>query len=252
MLRAIDASANTNRWRAQGGPLTLFCGLLMLCAMAAPPLTAGPLVWVAASAVAVAGARVPPPLFFGAMLVPLGFLLSSGAAMCVTLGVADGAPVLGLSAAGAWTALLAGLRAAGALAVTLCFACTVPPATWMALLRRARLPEPLLDLLMLVHRTLFLLDDTLRAILRAQDNRLGFRTARVAFRSTARAAASLFLRSLERAARLERGLAARGYTDGLIVLPPPMAASTGAYVIAVVVPAAVASLAFGAARVLGG
>ncbi len=244
MLRGIDACAHTNRWHAYSGPVTLFCALLMVCVLAAPPLAAGPLVWAAASAAAVAGARVPAPLFFGAMLVPFGFLATSALALCVTLGFDDGGLRLGLSAAGAWTALTAGLRAAGALAVTLCFACTVPTAAWLALLRRARVPVALLDLLMLVYRMLFVLDDARLAILRAQDNRLGFRTLPVALRSTARAAASLFLRSLRRAARLEQGLAARGYTDRLVVLPAPTHASPGAYAAAAFVPAALGFAAF--------
>ena len=244
MLRAIDACAHTNRWHANSGPLALFCAGMMACVLAAPPLVAGPLVWAAAGTAAVAGAGVPARLYVGAMLVPAGFLLTSGAALCVTLGFSDHGVVLGLSGAGAWTAVQAGLRAAGALAVTLCFACTVPTASWMALLRRARVPEPLLDLILLIYRMLFVLDETRLAILRAQDNRLGFRTAQVALRSTALAAASLFLRCLQRAARLERGLAARGYTDRLVVLPPAMAAAPGAYAAAAAVPLALAGLAF--------
>lgn len=247
MLRAIDACAHTNRWHAQSGPVALFCAGLMVCALAAPPLAAGPLVLAVASLAAVRGAGVPARLFFGAMLVPGGFLLTSAAALCVTLGFQDGGVVLGLSAEGAWTALQAGLRALGALAVTLCFACTVPSAAWIALLRRAGAPEALLDLMMLVYRMLFVLDDARLAILRAQDNRLGFRTLPVALRSTARAAASLFVRSLRRAARLERGLAARGYVDRLPVLPPSGQASTAAYAAAAVLPVALLGLAFAVA-----
>ena len=247
MLRAIDACAHTSRWHAHGGPVTLFCAGLMVCVLAAPPLAAGPLVWVAASLAAVAGAGVPARLFFGAMLVPAGFLLTSAAALCVTLGFSPGGVVLGLSGAGAWTALTAGLRALGAVAVTLCFACTVPTAAWMALLRRAGVAEALLDLIMLIYRMLFVLDDARLAILRAQDNRLGFRTVRVALRSTARAAASLFLRSLHKAARLEQGLAARGYTDRLPVLPPPMAAAPVTYAAAAVLPVGLGGLAFAVA-----
>jgi cobalt/nickel transport system permease protein len=197
----------------------------------------------------VAGARVPARLFFGTMLVPFGFLLTSGLALCLTLGFGADGVTLGLSAAGARTALTAGLRAAGALAVTLCFACTVPTAAWMALLRRARVPEALLDLVMLVYRMLFVLDDARLAIMRAQDNRLGFRTLPVALRSTARAAAALFLRCLQRAARLQQGLASRGYSDRLVVLPPPMHASPGAWAAAASLPAVLAGAAFALAAV---
>ncbi|CAH2601108.1 Cobalt ECF transporter T component CbiQ [Rhodovastum atsumiense] len=251
MLRAIDACAHTNRWHRHAGPVALFCAGLMACVLAAPPLVAGPLVWAVASVAAVVGARVPARLFFGSMLVPLGFLVTSALALCVTVGFEDGGLVFGLSAAGAMTALRAGLRAAGALAVTLCFACTVPTAGWMALLRRARVPEALLDLVMLVYRTLFVLDEARLGLMRALDNRMGFANARLALRSTARAAAALFLRSLQRAARLERGLAARGYVDRLPVLPPQAAASRGGWVLAVAVPVLVGAAAFVLAGALG-
>ena len=251
MLRGIDASAQTNRWHDRGGPVALFCAGLMACVLLAPPLAAGPLAWLAASGAALLGARVPPRLYFGAMLVPMGFLLSGALALCVTLGLDESGLAVGLSAEGARTALATGLRATGALAVTLCLACTVPMASVMAMLRRARMPEPLLDLLMLVYRMLFVLDEARQAILRAQANRLGFRTPRIAFRSTARAAAALFLRSLQKAGRMEQGLAARGYTDRLPVLPPPAAAMPGAYAAALAAPLLLAGLAFAMAAAAG-
>jgi cobalt/nickel transport system permease protein len=244
MMRAIDACAQTNRWRTQAGPLALLCGGLLAVALLAPPLAAGPLTFAAATATAVLGARVPARLFFQALLVPVGFLLVGAPALAVSLGVVDGSWTIGVDAAGAWLALAVTLRAAGALAVTLCFACTVPTASWIALLRRAHVPEALLDLLMLVYRMMFVLDEARLAIVRAQDNRLGFRTARVALRSTARAAAALVLRSLQRAMRSEQGLAARGYTDRLPVLPPPMAAGLPAYAAAAAVPPLLGALAF--------
>ncbi len=248
MLHAIDACAHTNRWRTQGGPMALFCAGLMGCALLAPPLAAAPFVAAAASAAAVLGARVPAALFFRTLLVPAGFLATGALALCVTLDLQHAR--LGLSAAGAATALTTTLRAAACVTVTLCFACTVPTAQWIALLRRARVPEVVLDLLLLVYRTLFVLDAEFLAIRRAQDNRLGFRTARVAGRNAARAVAVLFLRSLQRAARLERGLAARGYVDRLPVLTPPSTATRGTYAVAALLPAlvAVAALALGAGR----
>jgi cobalt/nickel transport system permease protein len=250
MLRAIEACANTNRWHRHTGPVALFCAGLMACVLLAPPLVAGPLVGAAAGLAAVAGAGVPARLFLGAMLVPLGFLATSALALCVTLGFDHGLTI-GLSAAGAAMALRAEVRAAGALTVTLCFACTVPAAGWMALLRRAGTPEALLDLLMLVHRALFILDEARISMVRALDNRLGFATKRLMLRSAAQAMALLFLRSLDRAARLERGLAARGYVDRLPVLPPEAAASPVGWMLAAGVPALLGAAAFGLARALG-
>jgi cobalt/nickel transport system permease protein len=243
MLRGIDACAHTNRWRANSGPVALLCAGLMACVLLAPPMTAGPLVGLTAAGVAMAGAGVPVGLYVSALVVPAGFLAMGSLALCVTLGLVDGRPVLGFSADGAWIALETALRAGGAVAVTLCFACIVSTAQLVALLRRAGVPEALLDLLQLVHRTLFVFDTELATILRAQDNRLGFRTWRVALRSAGRAGAALFVRSLQRAAQMERGLAARGYTDRLPVLPPRNAATLVQYALAGGVPVIVAATA---------
>jgi cobalt/nickel transport system permease protein len=250
MLQRVDACAHTNRWRTKSGPVTVFCGGLMACALLGPPLSVGPLVWAAATGAALLGARVPPGLFFRFMAVPLGFLATSALALCVTVSVANGAIAIGFTADGARTAMTAGLRAAGAVSVTLFFACTVASVQWVALLRRAHVPEALLDLIRLVYRTVFLLDAQRAALVRAQDNRLGFRNTRVALRSTARTFATLFVRSLQRAARLERGLAARGYTDRLPVLRPPSSASAGDYVAAVGVPAIIFTVAVLLGKVL--
>jgi cobalt/nickel transport system permease protein len=240
MLHLVDACAHTNRWRTKSGPVALFCGGLMVCVLLAPPRTAGPLVWVVATAAALAGAQVPAGLYFRMMAVPLAFLAMSALALCVTVSFADGAFSVGFTADGARTAVDAGLRAAGAVAVTLCFACLVSCAQWIALLRRAHVPDPLLDMLQLVYRTIFVLDAQRIAIVRAQDNRLGFRTTRVALRSAARAFAALFVRSLQRAAQLERGLAARGYTNRLPVLQPRSTATRRDYEAALAIPAAMA------------
>lgn len=243
MLRFVDACAHTNRWRTKSGPVALFCAGLMVCVLLAPPRAAGLLVWMVATFGAIAGARVPAGLFLRLMAVPLGFLATSALALCATVGFADGVFSIGFTADGARTALDAGLRAAGAVAVTLCFACIVASAQWIALLRRAHVPDPLLDMLQLVYRTIFVLDEQRVAIVRAQDNRLGFRTTRVALRSAARAFAALFLRSLQRAARMERGLAARGYTNRLPVLQPRSTATRRDYAAAFAVPVAVAAVA---------
>jgi len=250
MLQRVDACAHTNRWRNKSGPVALFSAGLMACALLGPPLSVGPLVWMAATAAALFGARVPAGLFFRFMAVPLGFLVTSALALCLTVTIADGGLAIGFTADGARTAAIAGVRAAGAVSVTLFFACTVACAQWVAMLRRAHVPAALLDLIQLVYRTVFLLDVQRAALVRAQDNRLGFRNTRVAMRSTARTFATLFVRSLQRAARLERGLAARGYTDRLPVLAPPSTATASDYAAAVGVPATIFTVAVVLGKVL--
>jgi len=242
MLRQVDTSACTNRWRHHSEAVAVFCGGLMLCALLAPPLRAAPAVAGVAAGATLAGARVPPRDYLRALLVPVFFIATSAAALSISVTWTDGLR-LAYSAVGARTALEAGLRAFGCIAVTMLFAFTVPFAQWLTLLRRLHAPEALLDLILVTYRTIFLLDEGLASIGRAQTGRLGYRDVRRAHRSVSLAAGALFLRSLNQARRLERGLAARNYSGRLTVLLPPSRTRARHLALALAVPALVAALA---------
>jgi len=207
----------------------------MLCALLAPPLTGAPLVFATSCVAAIVFAGIPADAYFRALLLPTGFLLASAAGLCVSFGWSDGCH-LSFTAEGARTAMQTGLRALAALSVTLLFAFTVPLPHGIDLLRRMRIPEALLDLILLTYRNIFLLDDGLSAILRAQRNRLGHADWRRSLRSCGLAGGALFVRALTRAMRLERGLAARNYSGRLTVLIPPSATSPRHLALATSVP----------------
>jgi cobalt/nickel transport system permease protein len=244
MLRRIDLNAHTNRWRAKTGAVTLLCAGLMACALLLPPVTCAPLILATTWLAALAGARVPARDFAQAFLVPLGFLAAGALALCLSLDrEAAGGLRLALAPEGARTALQTTCRATAALSVTLLHAFTTPLPRTLALLRRLRVPGALTDLMDIACRTIFLLDESRAAILRAQQNRLGYRDARRALRSAGLAAAALFLRTHARAGRLERGLQARGYDGGALpVLLPPSTATPRDYALALALPALIAAL----------
>lgn len=240
MLRRVDTSAHLNRWRDKSGPVAVLCAGLMLCALLLPPWPGALFVLGVALSAAVAGAGVPVGVVARAFAAPLGFLLTSAGVLCVSVRWSEGGPHFVFAPAGLVTAATAGARALAAVGVTLLFALTVPLTQQLDLLRRLRVPEVLLDLMLLTYRTLFLLDDCQREILHAQRNRLGYRTARLALHSSGLAAHALFCRAMERSARMERGLAARGYTGRLAVLLPTTRTRGIDYVFALAVPLAVA------------
>jgi len=236
-LRDIEASAYTNRWRMKSGPVAVYCAGLMACAMLLPSHGASLVTRGVAWTAALAGARVPPRTYALALLVPGGFIGLSAIVLCLSLNTtADGLPTLIWSANGARQAVTTALRSLAAVSVTLLFACTVPCTNWLAWLRRARTPESLLDLILLVYRMLFLLDDQRASLIRAQQNRLGYLAVGTTLRSAAFAASALFVRSMERASRMERGLAARGYTDRLPTLPGSSLAKRADYALAISFP----------------
>lgn len=240
MLRRVDTSAHLNRWRDKTGPVALLCCGLMLCAMLLPPWPGAALVLGVAVFAAVIGAHVPARLLARALAVPLGFLATSGLVLCVSLSWGNGGLHWAFAPAGAASATTAGARALAAVSVTLLFALTIPLPQQLELLRRLRLPEALLDLMLLTYRTLFLLEDCRTEILQAQRNRLGYRTARLALHSSGLAAHALFVRAMDRAARLERGMAARGYSGRLTVLTPPQQTRYRDYFFALTLPLLVA------------
>lgn len=101
---------------------------------------------------------------------------------------------LGVAAAGAATAVTGLVRGlAGTLAVFV-LAATTPMVDIIGGLRRARVPDPLIDVAGVTYRLLFVLLDSTRTILEAQAARLGYADRRLALRS----AASLLVAILNR------------------------------------------------------
>lgn len=226
-MLVIDRHAWTNRWRAHHpGERLLLAGGGLLLALTLPPLTAGPLLVALMAAATVAGAGVPPRAFLGVMAVPAGFLLAGAPFLAVSLDLKDGVH-LGWSATGAVLALSVSLRALGATACLAFLALTTPAAELVPWLRRLGVPAVLIEIALLIYRLIFILMERAAAGRQAQAARLGYRDARRGLRSLALLVATLLQRALERARRLEVGLAARGYTGELRVIGPVRVLSRG-------------------------
>ncbi|MGZ8371048.1 MAG: cobalt ECF transporter T component CbiQ [Caulobacteraceae bacterium] len=214
-MTAVDRLAHRNAWsrRHPADKLVLAGGLLLL-SIALPPLPGAALVLASALGAAILGARVPPADLARLMAVPAAFILS-------------GALVLAIAPAGALTAVDVSLRATAASASLLLLMTTTPISDLLGLLRAARIPAPLVDVVLLVYRFIMLVIGGAEAIRTAQTSRLGYTSLRRSIRSVGLLAAALLPRSLDRGRRLEIGLAARAYDGNLCVLgsaPPPSAA----------------------------
>jgi cobalt/nickel transport system permease protein len=185
-MYAIDRYAWTNRWyRHHPGERLLLAGGGLLLALALPPLTAGPLLCALMAGATVVGARVPARAFLGVMALPAGFLLTSAPFLALSLDLSDGVR-LAYSPAGAAAALTVTLRSLGALSCLACLALTTPVAELVPWLRRVGVPAAVVEIALLIYRLIFIFME----------------------------------RALERARRLEVGLAARGYVGELRVLTP--------------------------------
>jgi len=217
---ASDRLAHTSRWRTR--PLAekslLALGLLAL-AVTLPPWPGAALVLAVAVGAALA-AGTPLPALLRLMAGPAAFILTGSAALLVEVG--DG---IRLSPAGAEQAGQLALRAFAAIAAMLLLAVTTPASELVQGLRRLGLSAEVAEVALATYRFLFVLQDTATAINATQAARLGHVGWRRRIRSSGLLAASLLPRAMDRAHRLEQGLAARGFDGSLRTLSPRRPAS---------------------------
>ncbi|MBV2365489.1 cobalt ECF transporter T component CbiQ [Streptomonospora nanhaiensis] len=216
-MPAIDAAAYRSPWRRLHPAVkgVLFGGLLV-CALVLPAWPAAPLAAAAAVGAVLGPARVAPRAYAGAVWGPLLFVLTGAAALLVSVGGPGGAVAMAADG-GARAAEVAG-RAAAAVCCQVGFACTTPLAEVLPRLTRAGVPEPVVEVVALVYRMLFVALEGVRRIQAAQAARLGYSGWRPWIRSAGALGAALFVRSYDRSRRLQRGLECRGYTGALTVL----------------------------------
>lgn len=217
---SADRLAQTSRWRHW--PLrdkaVLALGLLAL-ALALQPWPGGAVILAAAAAAALTAGTSPGALLRLA-LPPLGFVATG----CLTLLIDIGPHGFGWAADHGERAMAVGLRAAAGIASLLLLSVTSSAASVIQGLRRIGLPPEIAEVALTTYRFLFLLLDTASAIHTTQAARLGHVGWRRSIRSTGRLAAALLPRALDRAQRLEQGLAARGFNGTLPTLAPPRSA----------------------------
>ena len=213
----IETAAYASRWQgvAPSAKALFALGGMGAAWVATRPGTLAVLAAVLALA-ALIGARVPLRTYVAVALPPLGFLLLSCLTMLVTPGV-DGSWHWANSM---WPAVA---RTAGCslamLAALLGFVLTTPLPDLLALLRRLRTPELLLDLMALCYRMLFVLRQAWEEGVTAQSARLGYRGWRHAWRSTGLLAGQMAVQVWQRASALQMAADARGYQGQLRFLP---------------------------------
>lgn len=220
-MHTVERLAYTNRWRQRhpADKLILGGGLLVL-AVVLPPWPGDALVLLAAAAAALLGARLPLADYSRLLAVPAGFLLPGVAVLAVSLEFSGAGPLLHVGEEGLAQAVSALLRAMAATAALLLIVLTTPFTELLALSSRLRLPAVLLDLMLMIYRFSTLTIETAALGRTAQASRLGYAGFGRSIRSAGLLAAGLLPRVLDRAARLQVGLTARGYTGELRVLAP--------------------------------
>lgn len=218
----IEQAAYGNRWRrasaAAKGSFAL-AGLLAAFLANAPQNALG--VAIVLAACTVLGAGVAWRLYLRVAAPAVGFLLLS----CLTLAVSvtldeAGWPVWRLApeTLAQVTAIVA--RALAALAALLGLVLTTPLPDLIALLRHLKVPEVVLDLMVLCYRMLFVFSSAAQDILDAQHARLGYSSRRRSLQSLGLLAASLAVQIWQRARSLHQATLARNGDGPLRFLAP--------------------------------
>ena len=222
----IEQSAYANRWRRVApAAKALFALAGFVAAFAArTPSAAGAVALVLAGAT-LAGARVPLTRYLRVAAPALAFLALSCVSLAFSLDLSGGdATTLALAAPdNARRVAEVGARSLGALAALLFLVLTTPLIDLIALLRRLRVPEILLEIMVLCYRMLFVFSAALQDTATAQRARLGYASTRLTRRSLGLLAANLTLQVWQRAQGLHRAAQARNGNGALRLLSPEFA-----------------------------
>ncbi|VBB68758.1 Transmembrane component CbiQ of energizing module of cobalt ECF transporter [invertebrate metagenome] len=213
-MRLVDRLAGANRLTCRHPleKILLACGLLG-ANFVVPPWPGAALVLGTMTAATVGIARLPFREWFRVLLWPMGFLVAGSSVMALTVDPAS--VMVSVHLEGVQTAALTSLRALAAVSCLAFLALTTPMADIGWLLSRAGMPQPVIELALLTYRFTMLLVDMASHGVTAQKARLGWQGPWQAARAANLLAAALLPRALERARRLETGLAARGFTGAL-------------------------------------
>ena len=220
----IEQCAYGNRWRFVSPAAKAVFGLGgFVAAFAAGRAEVAFAVATAIAAITLLGAGIPAGRDLRIALPPLGFLLLGCLSLAYSLDFADNGLTLRWLPEG-WTPLLQlAARSLGALAAMLFLALTTPMVDLIAFFRRLRVPEVLLEIMVLCYRMLFVFSEALHDTRTAQAARLGYATPRLALRSLGSLTANLTVQIWQRAHALHVAAQSRNNDGALRFLEPEYA-----------------------------
>ena len=191
------------------------CG--MVAAFAAGSPRAALLVVLILSAVTFVGARVSVLRYLRVAAPPLLFLLISSLSLLISLDFGGSAAGISLHLAESDFSRIAqaGSRSLACLTALLFLALTTPLSDIISLLRRCKVPETLLDIMILCYRTLFVLSEAVHDTMTAQSARLGYTTMSISMRSLGGLISNLIVQVWQRSLALHIAAQARN-NDGAL------------------------------------
>jgi len=219
----IDQNAYTNRWRQVNPAAKAVFGICGICAafLAGQTWLAGTLALIIAL-ITIVGAGIPVSQYLRAIAPALFFLGISAMTLLVSF---DGSGITFTGVGHNQAMQLCG-RATASITALLFLALTTPMSEIIALLRKLKLPDLMLDIAVIGYRMLFVLLATVRQIQTAQAARLGYDGPRHAFRSLGQMIAAVTLQVWQRATALDLAAETR-CSNGTLHFITPVYADTG-------------------------
>jgi cobalt/nickel transport system permease protein len=216
----IEQSAYANRWRAVApGAKGLFAlGALVAAFVVASRPAGGLLLASFVVAVTVFGAGVRAAIYARVAWPPLSFLLIGSLSLLVAVDLQNSS--IGIHLQSQHEAFVVIARSCGALAAMLFLVTTTPLTDLIALLRRLKTPELLLDIMVLCYRVLFVFSEAVHDMQTAQAARLGYADTRRSLHSLGNLAANLLAQVWQRSRGLHQAALARNNDGPLRFLAP--------------------------------
>lgn len=223
-VRSIDYFAYTsgmNRWNPTFKVL-LSVGTLILCIAANDPLVSVAVILVCASLIVYKGG-LELHAYLSMLRIPLFFLLVSGIAVACDL---SAQPIGDWNLSLRWFyvcitgeslrfALLLTLKALGAVNAMYLLALSTPASELVGVLRRAKLPALLTELMYLIYRFIFILLDAHSRMYDAAESRMGYRDFHTSIRSFGGSAGNLLVVALRKSGVYYDAMLSRCYDGSL-------------------------------------
>ncbi|WP_414564174.1 MULTISPECIES: cobalt ECF transporter T component CbiQ [unclassified Anabaena] len=226
MTLQIDTLAYTNRlrWLAPEQKLLLAIALLIITALAHPPVQILIAIWI--STWTVIYAKIPIQVYVKLIYIATIFWLTSLPALVINgihinhlnlikddaiMGLNIGSYYLYISQHGIEQGTTIFTRAIASLACLYFVMLTIPFTELLQTLRRYGFPILFTDILLLMYRFIFVLLNTARELWIAQQSRNGYRNFTIGIKSLSLLIGQLFKRTLENYRQISLSLASRGF-----------------------------------------
>lgn len=228
-MRAIDRCSQTNRWRHYAaGEKLLFALGVMFVALLSAGWKGQVVILISMLVLTHVGAGIAWRDLVRAARIPILFIATSTVAQLVSVTMPEAIPKFSVvSADEIEKACFVALRSSTCVSALLFLSLTTPLSSLLQLFQRMGVNAEVSDIAMVMFRIIWLLLDSLEAGQQSLGARLGYTSNRRMLRSNGLLLASLLPRVLDRARRMEAGLAARGYTGRLNFISAERPASGG-------------------------